>query len=226
MALQDLQTLVDRMVRADTASVTPDDRDEAIRAAVARYSKDRPRLLVEDVTATGGRFLGLPPGWTDGCALVELEHPIDADPPSRLPPAEVALEIVPSGQRFRLLFSPATGEQIRVRYTAPHRVDADTDTVPAADREAVAAYAGAHLLDQLAAEKSGDIDTSIGAANVSRATPAQEYAARAKDLRRRYLTGLGIDPNRVAPAGAVVTLPPSTDSLGRPRLLHSRGRGR
>jgi len=223
MVLQDFQTLVDRMVRADASSVTTSDRDEAIRAAVARYSKDRPLLKVEDVAAVGGRFLGLPAGWAEGCALVELEHPIDADPPALLTTAEVAVETVPSGQRFRLLFSLSPGDQVRVRYTAPHVVDADTDTVPAADREAVAAWAGAHLLDQLAAEKSGDIDASIGAANVSRATPAQEYAARAKELRRRYLNGLGIDPNRVPPAGAVVALPPSTDNLGRPRLLHPRG---
>jgi len=222
MALQDLQTLVDRMVRADASSVTTGDRDEAIRAAVARYSKDRPRLKVEDVAAAGGIFLALPQGW-DGevSALVELEHPIDADPPSRITPAEVAVEAIPSGQRFRLPRSITAGQQVRVRYTVPHVVDADTDTVPAADREAVAAYAGAHLLDQLAAEKSGDIDSSIGAANINRATPAQEYAARAKDLRRRYMTGLGLNPDRVAPAGAVVSLP-SSDSLGRTRLLHPR----
>lgn len=218
MAIQDLQTLVGQMARVD--GILSSDRDDAIAVAVARYSKDRPRLTVEDVSAVGS-LLPLPAGWVAGVSgLVELEYPVDRDPPSVIPAVDARLDVTPSGQRVRLANALPAGAVVRIRFTAPHTVDGVTDTIPPIDREAVAAYAAAHLLDGLAVEKSGDSDTSISAANVSRATPAQEYAARAKDLRRRYLTGLSIDPDRQIPAGVVVTLPASTDSLGRPRLFH------
>lgn len=222
MSLADIQALVGGMVRADAATVSTGDRDAAIGVAVIRYSKDRPRAVVADITASGGVFLSLPTGWEVGTsALVELEYPIDADPKSRIMPTEVWVETTPTGSRIRLASSLPVGAAVRARFTGSHVVSGTTDTVPAADREAVAAYASAHLLDGLAAARSGDTDASIGAAAVSRATPAQEYAARARTLRSLYTTSLGIDPNRVAPAGTIIALSGS-DSLGRDRLLHSR----
>lgn len=222
MALSDIQALVDGMVRVGGAAALADDRDAAIGVAVARYGRDRPRQAVDDIAAAGGVFLGLPAAWVDGSStLVEMEEPIDADPPSRILPAEIRLDLTPAGARFRLPRSLSAGALVRVRFTAPHLLSDVEDTIPAADREAVAAYAGAHLLDALAVGASGDTDSSINAVAVNRATPAQEYAARAKELRRRYVVSLGINPDRVAPAGAVVSLP-GTDSLGRDRLLHPR----
>ncbi|MBF0093987.1 MAG: hypothetical protein HQL34_05520 [Alphaproteobacteria bacterium] len=222
MALADLQALVDGMMRADAATVSSEDRDAAIGVAVLRYSKDRPRTVVEDIAAAGGPFLDLPSSWEAGSStLVELEHPVDSDPKSRIAATDAQVEVVPNGSRIRLTSSISAGETVRTRFTGSHIVSGTEDTLPSADREAVATYAAAHLLDALAAARSSDTDASIGAAAVSRATPAQEYAARAKDLRRRYTVLLGIDPSRIAPAGAVVVLPGS-DSLGRDRLLHPR----
>ncbi len=63
MALVDYQTLTDSLVRDDAGKLTPADRDLAIAAAVIRYSKDRPRTKVVDITAPGGHYLPLPTGW-------------------------------------------------------------------------------------------------------------------------------------------------------------------
>jgi hypothetical protein len=90
----------------------------------------------------------------------------------------------------------------------PHLLDDENDTIPAGDREAVCCWAAAYCFDQLAAKHSGDVDASIQAAQVNRATPAQEYATRAKDHRKRYfvLMGQGADGSSNDAAGVTVHL--------------------
>ena len=90
----------------------------------------------------------------------------------------------------------------------PHLLDDENDTIPLGDREAVCCWAAAYCFDQLASKHSGDIDASIQAAQVNRATPAQEYAARAKDHRKRYfvLMGQGTDGGSNDAAGTTVHL--------------------
>lgn len=222
MAIATLRTLVDRMVRADSGVVTTDDRDAAIALAVAQYSKDRPRLAVEDVVVAGGRFVGLPAGLDPVAgALKGLECPIDADPVAMV---EGWVEMAPSGWRIRLASALAAGAVVRVTYTGAHAVSDAEDTVPSADVEAVAVLAAATLFDGLAAQTSGDTDASIGAANVSRASPAQEYAARARKARERYQALVGVDPARLPPAGTVVSASSASGSQGWPRMFHGGAR--
>ncbi|MBF0165187.1 MAG: hypothetical protein HQM01_11930 [Magnetococcales bacterium] len=139
MALTDLQSMVQRLTRADSSEILAEDIDAAIQTSVLRYSE----------------------------------------------------------------------------LTQPCVVTATQDTLPERGREAVAVYAAAHLLEQLAIAKSGDIDPSIGAAAAGRSTPAQEYAARSKALFARYRELLGIRAERTPPAGGVVCL-----GAGRAGLTH------
>lgn len=224
MALTDHLALVTAMVRGDGGTLGDDDYRAALAVAVIRYGKDKPRTMVADMVSLGGTHLPLPEGWVAGVsAAVSLETPPDQEPPQVTAGSAVMAEEVPTGWRLRLVGAIPAGQAIRLRWTAPHTVDDIQDTIPATDREAVAAYASAHLLDALAAEKSADIDSSIGAADVGRRSVAQEYAARAKTLRQRYSASLGLDSDRVVPAGTVVSVA-RPDSLGVGRLTHGRHR--
>lgn len=230
MARADHLALIASMVRAEGTSLTDEDWIRALGVAVVRYSKDRPRALVADVVSPGGVVLDPPTGWVGGQSqVILLETPIDAVPPVVIGPSGMTVEEVPSVEgnrwRIRLFRALAVGAAVRVRWTAPHTVDEVIDTVPMVDQEAVAAYAAAHVLEGLAAEKSADIDPSISAADVRQASIAGEYAKRAKDLRTRYYTALSLDSERIAPAGAVVAVSrPASSGLGR--LTHGWGRGR
>ena len=93
------------------------------------------------------------------------------------------------------------------------------DTIPIEDREPVACWAAAVLCDQLAALYSGNTDSTIQADSVQQTSKAQEYAARAKALRKRYMDELGIEDKRSEPAGVVVNLD-FPDSQGQDRLTH------
>lgn len=220
MALADFQALVDGMVRDTSGEILEADRDAAIELAVLRYSLDRPDLAVEDVTAAAGRFQDLPAGWQSGFSSVrDIEVPPEADPPSYLAAGAWAIEAVPSGVRLRLADGLAADDTLRIRYTVRHRVDAGTDTVPETARGPICALAAAHLLDALAAARSGDGSSTITSDSVDHATRVQEYAARARALRKRYEDELGVQANRLVGASAVGNLT-LRDSRGRPRLTH------
>lgn len=225
MALADFQTLVDGMVR-ETAELTDADRDMAISLAIERYSKDRPRTAVEDLTAPGGLRLPLPGAWEqDFSDLRSLEHPIGNDPLDLL--GDWELYQTPSGFEIRLDGcsggSIEADASVRATFTIKHVLNASTDTVPVGDREAVAAWAAAGLCDQLANRFSGDSDSVIQADSVEHGSKAGEFARRAAALRRRYFNELGIEPKRSEPAGAVVDLNSRPSHPGG-RLLKERRR--
>lgn len=220
MPLHDYQTSVDELVRDDAGKISGPERDRAITRAVARYSQDRPRQVVEDVTTNGSNFLPLPNAWADGdTAITSLEYPVGEWPISLVAPAWYGVVRGPSGDEIRLAGAVMAGEVVRATMTAPHVLNATTDTLPDAHHEAVSSYAAALLMDQLASLHSGDTDSTIQADSVEHRSQAQEYATRARTYRARYAEILGIDPKRLRPAGTTVNLS-QPDSRGRDRLTH------
>lgn len=85
-----------------------------------------------------------------------------------------------------------------------HTLDAGADTIPLHHREAVAAWAAAMLLDQLAARHAGDTDSTIQADGVDRGGLADRYRRLANGHRERYRKILRLDRPRAA--GTVVAM--------------------
>lgn len=228
--LAELRDLIDDLVRDAAQWVTPEQRERAIGLALARYSADRPREVVEDVAAPGGGLLPLPIDWAQGeSALRAVEWPVGEQPPAMLPAAEVALQKTPLGEMIFLSFArPTAGDLVRLTYSARHAVSDIEDTVPAAHREALACYAASLLAEQIATVHASAQDATIAADRVDQAHPAREWAARARSYRNRYFATLGIAINaqgveqpRIDAAGVVVDLNLPT-SHGRPRLYPRR----
>jgi hypothetical protein len=224
MALAEFQTIVDDLLRDDATRITNTQRDTAIASAVARYSKDRPRQKVEDLTVPGGNLLPLPTAWEDDfSALQTLEYPLGNVPPSFISSQAHSIYAAPDGLSIMVSYPLRTSETVRATFTIAQVVDEANDTIPMGDREPVCCLAAASLCDQLAAFYSGDSDSTIQADSVNHQSKAQEFASRAKALRKRYLDELGIDAKKNVAAGVVVDLD-LTNSQGRPRLTHGRGR--
>lgn len=220
MALADLQTLVDDLVRDDAGKIATPQRDRAIGLAVVRYSQDRPLVDMADVVADGSNYLPLPASWEDGGSqLMSLEYPVGEWPGSYLAHDAYGVVRGPMGDEIRLAGVIQAGATVRAMFTLGHTLDGSTDTIPEADREAVALYTASVLMEQLASLHSGDGDSTISADSVEHRSQAQEYAARARGFRTRYFDAMGIDPKRQAAACAIVNLD-LADSRGRDRLTH------
>lgn len=223
MALSDIQSIVDDLLRDDAGRITPTQRDIAIATAVTRYSKDRPRKKVEDIVAPGGNLLPLPSAWeADFSQVKSLEYPIGNVPPAIISAQDYELYTSPSAVLIMVRDSLGINENVRATFTITHEVSVAADTVPLGDREAVCCLAAASLCDQLAGLYSGDYDSTIQADSVNHQSKAAEFASRARALRKRYLDELGIDAKKNVAAGAVVDLNLS-NSQGGVRLTHRRG---
>lgn len=223
MPLADYQTLVANLVRDAATEISTAQRDEAIALAVTRYSKDRPRILVADLVSAGGNLLDLPAGWeAEFSELRSLEYPIGEVPPTYIANEFWRLYQQPAAIKIQLDDALAAAAQVRSSFTVRHTLDAGTDTIPVKDREPVAAWGASILCDQLAALFSGQQLTTIPADSVDHKTRAEEYAARARNLRTRYFNELGIDPKRSVAAAAVVNLDLQDSRGSTIRLTHPR----
>lgn len=222
--LADFQTLVDDLVRDSAQWVTTEQRERAIGLALARYSTDRPRELVADVTSAGGQGLPLPADWVVGESVLQgIETPVGRLPPAALASSQWSIYRTPLGEEIRVARPLLSGDVARLGFTAPHRLSATEDTIPQAHREAVACYAASLLAEQVATVHANAADPTIGADRVDQAHPAREWAMRAKSYRNRYFATLGIEINaqgveqpRIEAAGVVVDLDlPTTHGRGR-----------
>lgn len=233
MSLSDHQAAVAQKAQAPAHIVTPADRDRAIAAALLRYSQDRPRRIVADVTAdAAGYRLPLPAGWVAReSAVLSIEMPVGAVPASMLAPDGFALRETPSSEEIVLGVTVALGDAARITFAAPHALSASVDTVPARDREALACWAAALLCDQVAAHHAENREPTIQADRVDYTSATKEWGARAKAYRALYFQLLGIDTGpgpgsgavKPKPAGEVVNLD-VPDSRLKARLSGRRWR--
>lgn len=208
--LSDVQPIVDNLVRdansaGGIARLTAGSRDQAIGLAVKQYSKDRPRRLVSDVVVASTSNEVTPPAlWSSLFGDTTLEYPIGEVPPRLIDGDRWQVYRKPSGLVFQLWESLPAGAVVRVEYSVEHTLDAVTDTIPVADREALSSYAAAVLLEQLASAASADGDPTISVDSVSRQpSKSTEYANRAAAFRTRYHQLLGIDPKRLKGSSAM-----------------------
>ncbi|NYZ17063.1 hypothetical protein HL658_31355 [Azospirillum sp. RWY-5-1] len=220
MARADLLALVEDVVRGDDARLRAGAGDRALDEAVRRYSKDRPRRAVADIAGTGAHLVEPPAGWEPGSAVVGLEVPAGQAPPAIRPAGDLVPYDHPDGVRLMWRPTPPPGpaDTARVTFTVRHRLTAFEDTIPEADRLAVASLAASLLLEQLAAATAGDTDTTIPADAVDHRGASDRYAARARSARKAYddhLSASGPAPGRSAGASASIAWEPRRGLLRR-----------
>lgn len=191
----------------------------AIAAALARYSKHRPLLVVADLDSIGTRDLELPPGWvTDFSTISSIEYPLEQEPESFLSADEYKIYRTPTGLKLRLWDAPpAAAASVRVTYTAV-RTEAD---VPATDLDAIACFAAAICLRTLAALYGQSSDPTMSVDVVSYQSKTDTYRRLADAQEAKYFADLGIDP-KAGPQAASATASPADPR--RRHLLHHGGR--
>lgn len=213
--LADIQKLTDILAIDADGRFSPEDRAAAIELALFRYSSDRPRAACETVVFNGSAFLSMPDGWQKGFSRV-LE--IKTECGKRVP-----FETVPSlsGEKILLSGDVHTGDVLTVWFTQRHIATETEDTVPSADREAVANWAAAFLLDGMAAGYAGSVNSTISSDSVEHGSKANNYHAQAAACRKFYRDHMGLDDKRNAAAGTTVVVKRSGTS-GRMGIVNRR----
>ena len=119
---------------------------------------------------------------------------------------------------------PSSDEWVKVRFYAPHVVDANVSTVPATDERVVARYAAAIALEQLASFYVSTKDPNINAESVNFRTKEQEARGVANVYRQDYYRHLGLKKDGTQSLGIASTVVSirATDPFGQDRLLHPR----
>ncbi len=211
--------LIDGMAPDEGGRLTGDDREQALTLAVIRYGTDRPRPEAADVVTEDGYTVPLPETWEpDFSRVTGIELPGKV-PPDMLAGDEWMPHRIPGRDVLLLVRAQTPGSDLRVHFTLPHVLNVDRDTIPAKDREAVAHWAAALLLDSLSGRHAGDMQSTINSDSVDHAAKMPNYKALAEAQRQAYWNHLGVDPKRTVASGAVV-------KVGRRRLLHSGPRNR
>lgn len=223
MSLAAVQAIVDDLVRDTDQVIVSLARDTAIANALLRYSVDAPRRVVEDVNVDAGGNLPLPTSWAEGSTLIQAEYPIGERPRTFIAPSSIEESATPTGTLLVLVSHIDTGESVRVTYTAPHVLDATTDSVPARHQRALAALAASDLCGQLAAHYANEGAPTIGADTVDHQGKTERWRARARDLAQEYARIVGPAPSDRAKAASVDVAVSRPDSLGRRRMFHPPG---
>lgn len=200
-----------RLVPESGGEIDSDDYKAAFKAALVRYSTDRPCLAW--LTLDGPGPHPFPDDWSERLSRVVKVR--SADLFQEFDPASVK-----SVEGAGLAKSPALPDAVTVGYTRCHT----EESLPSEDKEAVLNWAAACLLDGLANRRTGDLSTSIAADTVDHVGKGALYATRARQCRQLYWDHMGIDPKRVECAGTVVVVKP-TGSSGRHSLFRRGGRG-
>lgn len=220
--IPEIQQRVAGHIQDAAGKLSSDELKAAIEEALGgRYSKDRPRRLVVDLTSNGTQYewaLSAVSGWQDGFSqVVQIEYPQGERTPIFLETDDWTIYESPTGRFLRFRFALTSGKKARVQFTAPHAVDASS--LPDADFYAIGALAASLAAQRLSALYAQIGDSSIGADTVNYRTKSQEYAALARRLEKDYANLLGTDPERTAPA-ASRTAAWKGDTAGGDRLTH------
>lgn len=221
--IADFRTWFNNRVRDAASRFTDAQRDDAITAAVKRYSQARPLQGAQDYAGDGVTFdLTLPTGWVLDFSIVrDIEYPAGERVPVYLDKERYQLYQSPTATKVRLLdTTPAAGKTARVFFTKRHLVDGTSSSIPDVDEEAVANLAAAVGLRALAAIYAGTTDPTIAADVVNYRTKAQEYTSLADKLEADYRKHLGLDKDSEAKAASGFADVDQTSSLGLDKLTH------
>ncbi len=166
-----------------------------VSAALARYSRDRPRAAFADFEGDGASFdFPLPGDWDDSLSVVRaVEYPQGRRTPSFLQRRDWSIYAKGApGAKLRLLRSvPRRGERARLFYTIGHAADEEGASVPRNDLTAVAWLAAAEGCGLLARRFAQSAPPTLAADSADYPGKSGEYARLARELERKYRNHVG-----------------------------------
>lgn len=213
--------------------VTATTLEEAVIQAVTRYSRDRPLLVVTDVTGNGTPYYpiigsgAVLSSWTDGLSRIKsVEYPAAAVSASHVPSYLVESDdweyyVTPTITYVRFkTATPAATETLRITYSARHTHTTVTDTIKAFDLDAVCDLATFFGCMALATKAAASSDPSINADSVSHRDSQLKFKQQADAWLSSYNDRMGIKTGEGVQGASAVGDWDGTFQTGLPFLTH------
>jgi hypothetical protein len=189
-----------------------------VKAAIERYSRDKPEEITVSVSGDGGKYYAISTSlvsWSDGFSQVlAIEYPAPTvasdEDPIYLDPDDWDDSYYDGATRYLYLpnHSPAATEAMRVRYTAPYVATANAYSTPPNDFYAISNLAAGLCAQSIANKYSRTSDSTISIDSVDHLSRAQEWSRRSQELIALYLNhmglGDGMDGGAIQAAGEFV----------------------
>jgi hypothetical protein len=206
ISLNVFNEVVDDLIEADDELLTAAAREQFIKAALAKYSGDRPDSYSEDVTGDAGKYYAISnlTYWSEGFSRVtQIEYPAAAIASDETPVYLSADDwrddywAVVSTVLTRHIWlpnhAPAATETMRVTYSIPYTFDATTATkAPAQDFYAICYWAAGLCCQAMAAKFAKSKDSTIAVDSATHSPKSTDYAARAVEFFNLYNQHMGI----------------------------------
>lgn len=195
--LRDFQQQVDDLIQEGSSIITPDGRNRGIFMAQKRFSKDKPRIVKYDITATGAYSYTLPSSgagaWIKGFSnLLSVEYPADQQSPIYLDEVDYTIFEDDTSEVLRFPSSSPNGYTIRIEYTVPWTLDKDTSNIEDGDEYAFSCLAGSICMRYLAAHFAQTQKPSMDIDVIDYQRRVIEYTDLADSLENIYRDHLGI----------------------------------
>lgn len=179
--------------------------DEAITAAVTRYSQDRPRRVVEDEAGNGTPYYvlvgagALLTSWVDGFSRIAwIEYPAAAVSATHAPtylqqPDDWVEDYQDASKTYLRLLSvtPTASETLRIAYTAPHSHTDASDTIPTGDVDALCDLAAHYACLALATKMAASQDSLISADSTNYRDGQLRFKQQAEEWLKSYQSRIG-----------------------------------
>jgi hypothetical protein len=207
ISLNVFNEVVDDLIEADDELLTAAAREQFIKAALAKYSGDRPDSYSEDVTGDAGKYYAISnlTYWSEGFSHVtDIEYPAAAVASDETPVylstddwrddywAEVSTVL--TRHIWLPNHAPAATETMRVTYSIPYTFDATTTatSAPAQDFYAICYWAAGLCCQAMAAKFAKSKDSLIAVDSATHSPKSTDYAARAVEFFNLYNQHMGI----------------------------------
>lgn len=195
MDITDVTAGIALLVPGDEHPIGDSEKTLAANQTLPVYSKYFPEILTQDISGDGTKvydIFSVLTGWQEGySSVLDIEYPVDDDLEPVILDSDIGwyIQQFPSGKRLRFVNdTPETTESFRVFYTAIKTFA----LVYPQHEEAIKSLAASYFADMLATYYAQTSDSMISADSVNHKSMSDQYAARAKILRKYFFDSIGV----------------------------------
>lgn len=188
-SLSNFATRVSNLSRIPSGVITDAQLEQAIEAAISRYSKDLPLEAVAAIMPNSTDVYTLTDivaGWTEGHQVIALDYEFSNGDREPIDDSHWQVYQLASVDTLRIRRS-YPGGQVYMTYTYPHTLTYNTSTIRELDRDPLAALAASYCLQMYASETSDASSSTMVGDAVDYSSIPDKLDSRRRTLLQEWI---------------------------------------